>query len=416
MALTEALGGEANPWDVLTGTLAGGVMGGVNELAAPTFGKTEAGKMLAKMAGCQTGSNVSKFLQSILPGDPTDFAPEKGPSPFPAGETMQKFAAAAQQDYMAMQEAAMKGQMAEYEKQKAAYERQAAYAAAYQAGGRWRRRWPNGTPPSRSSRAGSMRRWQPSSAGEDRRSTSTAKWAEYDAKVTGGRQAAREETPREAEGPGPRPAPGSDGGARPAAPADPAARHPGAGPRPHPGRPLRPDDQALDRPLRPGQASSPPTPGDFPTHQHRGRPPPLRPRRAEGRGGQDPPPEHPADPGRPVGEETYVMAEWWEVPDVSFDLGGGGGADYSWYDPGVYDQPYNFDIPEFSFDFDIPDFNFDMPDFNHPGHQLRADARLHLRSGDVRPRVRSLLRPQPVQLRCRRPVQAADRRPRPPVV
>jgi hypothetical protein len=60
------------------------------------------------------------------------------------------------------------------------------------------------------------------------------------------------------------------------------------------------------------------------------------------------------------------MAEWWEVPDVSFDLFGGGGGDIPWFDTGFSD--FNFNIPDFSFDFQIPDFNFDFqfPDFNIP--------------------------------------------------
>jgi hypothetical protein len=136
--LTEALGGEANPWDVLTGTLTGAVTGGAKGLAAGAPGGAIT-KLLTGIATSQAGSNTAQFLRSILPGDPTHFEPGDRESPFPSSETMQRFAGAAQADRAEMEkerlreamaefEAAKAGKLAEYRQKKAEWE--AAYAKA----------------------------------------------------------------------------------------------------------------------------------------------------------------------------------------------------------------------------------------------------------------------------------------------
>ena len=104
------------------------------------------------------------------------------------------------------------------------------------------------------------------------------------------------------------------------------------------------------------------------------------------------------------------MAEWWEVGDTTFDLGG---QDYSWYDPG-YGGDYNFDFPDFSFDFSVPDFNWDMPDFNVPDINFGPVPDFSFDPGMYDLGFDPILRPRPVQLRRGRSVRPPAGGPRPP--
>lgn len=124
LGLTKGLGGDVNPWDLLTAAVVGALTGGLSSglTAVNTQVGTDPGGIgdfsippegipawLIKIAGNRTGAELTQFLQSLLPGDPSGL-----PSVGATGPYSPEFARRLRDDSLTQARADLEARMQEY--------------------------------------------------------------------------------------------------------------------------------------------------------------------------------------------------------------------------------------------------------------------------------------------------------------